>query len=63
MTIEGDSQSELGGDATRFEHMREYLLPTQSTSRRCISPTNQDRQARKNAQRREPVDLATKMIM
>ena len=41
-TIGRDRPPMLGGDVITFEDRRGFLLPTQSTSNRCISQTEMD---------------------
>ena len=42
VTIGGDRPPRLGGDVVTFEDMREFLLPTRSTSSRYISQTKME---------------------
>ena len=62
VTIGGDGQPRLGGDAVTFKDMREFLV-AYSEYEQQMHITNQDGGDRVLARRRELVDSATRMMV
>ena len=62
MTIGGDRPPRLGNGVVNFEDMREFLV-AYSAYEQQVHITNQDGGDRVLARRREPVDLATQIMV